>query len=88
MIERTQLAVNLAQKDYYPDLSVGYMYQQRPMMPDMHGMTFTVNIPVFYKSKQREEVRQATEERLLVLLAHPCFRQPPGSLGEYLRFLE
>ena len=64
MIERNQLAVNLAQKNYYPDLSVAYMYQQRPMMPDMHGMTFTVNIPVFYKSKQREEVRQATEERL------------------------
>lgn len=64
MIERNQLTVNLAQKDYYPDFSVGYMYQQRPNMPDMHGMTFTVNIPVFYKSKQREEVRQATEERL------------------------
>ena len=40
------------------------MYQQRPMLPDMHGMTFTINFPVFYKSKQREEVRQATEERL------------------------
>ena len=64
MIERNQLAVNLAQKDYYPDLSVAYMYQQRPMLPDMHGMTFTINVPVFYKSKQREEVRQATEERL------------------------
>ena len=64
MIERNQLAVNLAQKDYYPDLSVGYMYQQRPMLPDMYGMTFTINVPVFYKSKQREEVRQATEERL------------------------
>jgi cobalt-zinc-cadmium efflux system outer membrane protein len=64
MIERNQLAVNLAQKDYYPDLSVGFMYQQRPMMPDMYGMTFTVNIPLFYKSKQREAVRQATEERL------------------------
>ena len=64
MVERNQLAVNLAHKDYLPDLSVGYMYQQRPMMPDMHGLTFTVNIPVFYKSKQREEVRQATEEGL------------------------
>lgn len=64
MIERNQLAVNLAEKDYYPDLSIGYMYQQRPMLPDMHGMTFTINVPVFYKSKQREEVRQATEERL------------------------
>jgi outer membrane protein TolC len=63
-IERNQLAVNLAQKDYYPDLSVGFMYQQRPMLPDMYGMTFTINVPIFYKSKQREEVRQATEERL------------------------
>jgi outer membrane protein TolC len=40
------------------------MYQQRPAMPDMHGLTFTVNVPVFYKSKQREAVRQATEERI------------------------
>ncbi len=64
LVERSQLAVSLAHKDYLPDLTVGYMYQQRPMMPDMHGLTFTVNIPVFYKSKQREEVRQATEEGL------------------------
>ncbi len=64
MIERSQLAVNLAHKDYLPDLSVGYMYEQRPAMPDMHGFTFTVNIPVFYKTKQREEVRQAQEEQM------------------------
>ncbi len=64
MVERNQLAANLAQKDYLPDLGVGYMYQQRPAMPDMHGLTFTLNIPIFYKSKQREEVRQATEEEL------------------------
>lgn len=64
MVERNQLAVNLAQKDYLPDLSVGYMYQQRPMMPDMHGLTFTVNVPIFYKTKQREGVRQAKEEEL------------------------
>lgn len=64
MVERNQLAISLAQKDYLPDLSVGYMYQQRPEMPDMHGFTFTVNIPLFYKTKQREEVRQAKEEEL------------------------
>ena len=64
MIERNQLATNLAHKDYLPDLSVGYMYEQRPAMSDMHGFTFTVNIPVFYKAKQREEVRQAKEEEL------------------------
>lgn len=64
MVGRNQLAVNLAQKDYYPDLSVGYMYQQRPALPDMHGLTFTVNVPVFYKTKQREAMRQATEEQI------------------------
>jgi outer membrane protein TolC len=64
MVERNQLATNLAHKDYLPDLNVGYMYEQRPAMPDMHGFTFTVNVPVFYKSKQREELRQAKEEEL------------------------
>lgn len=64
MVERNELAINLAHKDYLPDLSVGYMYEQRPAMSDMHGFTFTVNIPVFYRSKQREEVRQAKEEEL------------------------
>lgn len=63
MVDRNQLAVNLAQKDYRPDFAVGYMYQQRPAMPDMHGMTVTLNIPIFYKTKQREEVKQAVEEK-------------------------
>ena len=64
MVERNQLAIKLANKDYLPDLSVGYRYQQRPEMPDMHGFTFTVNVPIFYKTKQREEVHQAKEEEL------------------------
>jgi outer membrane protein TolC len=62
MIERNQYAVNLAQKDYRPDFSVGYMYQQRPAMPDMHGFTVTANIPIFYRTKQREAVREQTEQ--------------------------
>jgi outer membrane protein TolC len=63
-VQRNRLATDLAQKDYRPDLTIAYMYQQRPDMPDMHGFTFTVNVPVFYQSKQREEVRQAKEEEL------------------------
>ena len=31
-------------------------------MPDMHGFTVTANIPVFYKTKQREAVREAAEQ--------------------------
>lgn len=62
VIERNQYAVNLAQKDYYPDFTVAYLYQQRPVLPDMHGFTVTANIPIFYKTKQREAVQEATEQ--------------------------
>ena len=62
MIERNQYAVNLAQKDYLPDFGVGYMYQQRPDLPDMHGFTVTANIPIFYRTKQREAVKEQTEQ--------------------------
>ncbi len=61
MVERNQFATNLARRDYYPDFTVAYMYQQRPDLPDMHGFTVTANIPVFYKTKQREAVQEATE---------------------------
>ncbi len=62
MIERNQYAVNLAQKNYRPDFSVGYMYQQRPDLQDMHGFTVAANIPIFYRTKQREAVREQTEQ--------------------------
>lgn len=62
IIERSQLAVNLARKAYYPDFSVGYTYQNRPLLPEMHGFTFSLNLPVFYKTKQRAGVNEATEE--------------------------
>ena len=61
LIERDQYQIDLAKKSYLPDFTVGYMYQQRPDMPDMHGVTAGINIPIFYKTKQREEVREATE---------------------------
>ena len=62
MIERDQYAVNLAHKDYLPDFGVSYMYQQRPDLPDMHGFTFTANIPIYYRTKQREGVREAAAQ--------------------------
>jgi outer membrane protein TolC len=62
MVERNQLAVNLAERQYYPDFSFSYTYQQRPGLPDMYGAAVSVNIPIFYKSRQREGVAQATED--------------------------
>ncbi len=60
LIEQNQLAVNLARKNYYPDFSVGWDYQNRPDFPEMYGLRFTVNLPVFYKSKQRQAVGEAS----------------------------
>ncbi len=60
LIEQNQLAVNLAQKSYYPDFNVGWDYQNRPDFPEMYGLRFTVNLPVFYKSKQHQGVGEAS----------------------------
>ncbi len=61
MISRNQYAVRLASKEYYPDFSVGFAYQQRSSgLPDMYGLGFNVNIPIWYKKKQREGVAEAT----------------------------
>jgi outer membrane protein TolC len=59
LIEQSQYAVSLARKDYLPDFRVGYDYQQRPDLPDMHGFNVGINIPIFYRKKQRQEVREA-----------------------------
>jgi len=60
LIEQNQLAVNLARRNYYPDFSVAWDYQNRPDFPEMYGLRFTVKLPVFYKSKQRQAVGEAS----------------------------
>lgn len=64
MIERSRLEVTLAQKQYRPDIGVSYMFQQRTAQPDMNGVVVSINIPVFYRSKQRQAVAEATEDVL------------------------
>lgn len=61
-VERSRLSVALAQKQYRPDFGVSYMYQQRTAQPDMNGVTVSVNIPVFFRSKQRQAVAEASED--------------------------
>jgi outer membrane protein, heavy metal efflux system len=62
MIEANRYAVSLAQKAYVPDLTVGYTFEQRPAMPDMHGFTVGINIPIFYRTKQRQGVIEASHD--------------------------
>ena len=63
LIEQSQYAVSLAQRAYYPDFKAGYDYWQRPDLPDMHGFNVSINVPIFYKTKQREGVREAISAR-------------------------
>ena len=60
-IQRGQASMALAQRQYRPDIGVSYMFQQRTHQPDMNGVTVSVNLPVFWKQKQREAVAEAAE---------------------------
>ena len=58
MGDRENAALALSRKNGTPDLSIGYMYQQRTGLPDMHGMQFTVNLPGFHRERLRQEVAE------------------------------
>jgi outer membrane protein TolC len=59
LIEGSRLAVDLARKEVRPNFSVGYMYMQRPGMPDMYGITFSTSLPVFRRHKQDMAIAEA-----------------------------
>ncbi len=59
-IDREQYGVELAEKDFYPDFSVGLTYFNRPGMPEMYGVNVGVKIPLYFWQKQRPAVAEAT----------------------------
>jgi len=59
-IDREQYGVALAQKDFYPDFTVGLTYFNRPGMPEMYGVNVGVKIPLYFWQKQRPAVAEAT----------------------------
>jgi outer membrane protein TolC len=73
-IEQSRLAIDLAEKEYYPDMDFGMSYGQRDDSatddrPDFISASVTINIPLWYKTKERRKVsekkaqqRQAEEQ--------------------------
>ena len=57
--ERGRIAKKLAEKLAHPDLNVGYMLQQRSGLDTMQGLTFSINLPLFSKNRQREAISEA-----------------------------
>ncbi|RJQ20806.1 MAG: TolC family protein [Nitrospiraceae bacterium] len=60
MISSAETKVRMAKKEYYPDFTVnaGY-FAKGPDFPDMWSLAATINIPIFYKSKQMQAVNEA-----------------------------
>lgn len=59
------LRVDLAKREYYPDFTITAEYEKKggPYM-DMWALTTTINIPLYYKTKQRQGVLEAEAMQL------------------------
>jgi len=52
--------VNLARREFYPDFTIGIgVFPRTGPFLDMWNLTVSMNIPIFYKSKQRQMVYEA-----------------------------
>jgi outer membrane protein TolC len=60
MVSAAELKVALANKEYYPDFTITAEYDRKggPFL-DMWALTTTINIPLYYKTKQRQGVLEA-----------------------------
>ncbi|OPY64246.1 MAG: putative outer membrane efflux protein MdtP [Syntrophorhabdus sp. PtaU1.Bin002] len=60
MIEGAKAKLEMARKEYYPDFTIAANYYPKTNgFMDMWSMTATINIPIFYKTKQDQAVLEA-----------------------------
>ncbi len=62
MIERSELAVNLARKDFYPDYAISGGYFNMGRMADMYELRVDVKLPLFSRGKLRAGVAESTSQ--------------------------
>jgi len=58
IIERAELTVNAARKEYYPDFTLNAGYYNSGSMPPMYVVRADVKLPVYFWRKQRAEVNE------------------------------
>ena len=67
MIERSELAVNSARKEYYPDVTLSGGYFNQGSMPPMYQFQASFKVPIYFWRKQRagvnEQVSMLSEAR-------------------------
>jgi outer membrane protein TolC len=62
MIQRAELALNLARKDYLPDYSMSAGYYNMGRMPDMFQFRVDFKLPAYFWRKQRVLVAEQAHE--------------------------
>lgn len=58
-IDKEEYNFQLAQKEFYPDFTVSFTYQNRPNMPEMYGVNIGVKLPIYFWQKQRPALTEA-----------------------------
>jgi outer membrane protein, heavy metal efflux system len=60
MVQGAETKVKMAKREYYPDvtLTAGYFPRTEGLM-DMYSLTATINLPIYYKTKQQQAVLEA-----------------------------
>ena len=60
MVQGTEAKIKMAQKEYYPDFTLGAnLFKRSGAYEDMWSLTAAVNIPLFFRDKQRQGVLEA-----------------------------
>jgi cobalt-zinc-cadmium efflux system outer membrane protein len=67
MIQRAEIAMNMARKDYYPDYTVSFGYFNQGSMPAMYQARVDFKLPAYFWRKQRagltEQAQSLAESR-------------------------
>jgi outer membrane protein TolC len=58
MIERSELAVNMARKEFYPDVTLNAGYYNMGSMPPMYEVRADFKVPMYFWRKQRAGVNE------------------------------
>ncbi len=61
MIQRAEVAVNMARKEYYPDFTLNGGYYNMGRMPDMYMFRADFKIPLYFFRKQRAAVTEQSQ---------------------------
>ncbi len=61
MVQRAEVAVNMARKEYHPDYTVRAGYFNMGRMPDMYQLSVDISVPLYFFRRQRPGVAEQAQ---------------------------